>query len=200
MKKVICIVIILCIGILITGCRCSSSYDESNDTKQERSKVTVRNNTENSTTNSTANISKTDSELNKIELNNTILLKDGKIEFTMNGIGFQDEVNSTSDNMYAHYFVDEEGESYFVAQISIRNIGGNTVNYNDFKDIKVVFNDTYNYTMQQVDPASSVLSQFWQCEPLKTTDIYWVQSVPDEVKEMKPYITFKVGNKTYKYE
>lgn len=137
----------------------------------------------------------------KIELNNLLEMQNDveKIEYTLTDVVFQDEVYSNSDNMYATYFPDIEGESYVVAKISVRNIGSDLTGYWIFDDIQVTFNNEYNYGMQQLDLESSVMSQYWTCQPLKITDIYWVQSVPDEVKEMGCNITFTVGDASYKY-
>lgn len=82
---------------------------------------------------------------------------------------------------------------------SYQNIGGDSTSYSFFDDIEVTFDDKYNYRMQQLDLDSSVMSQYWSCQPLKTVDIYWVQSVPDEVKTMGCNISFKVGETLYKY-
>ena len=101
--------------------------------------------------------------------------------------------------MFARYFPDKDDESYIVAKITIKNIGGDSTSYSFFDDIEVTFDDKYNYRMQQLDLDSSVMSQYWSCQPLKTVDIYWVQSVPDEVKTMGCNISFKVGETLYKY-
>jgi len=63
----------------------------------------------------------------------------------------------------------------------------------------VSFGGKYNYRMQQLDLESSIMSQYWGCDPLKTVDVYFVQSVPDDVKSMGCNITFNVGNTLYKY-
>ena len=141
------------------------------------------------------------SKTEKINKNETVEMKseDFQIEFTLTDVVFKDDVYSRSDNSFARYYCDVEGESYIVAKINVKNVGGETIDYNIFDDMIVTFGDKYSYDMCQLDLESAVLSEYWSCQPLKTTEIYWLMSVPDEVKTMGCSISFKVGDVSYKY-
>lgn len=137
----------------------------------------------------------------KINKGETVTMVDGsyEIEYTLKDVVFEKEVHSKSDNQFAQYFPDIDDESYIVAKLEIKNVGGDSVGYNFFDDIQVTFDNKYNYHMQQLDLESSVMSQYWSCQPLKTVEVYWVQTVPDEVKDKGVNITFTVGDTSYKY-
>lgn len=135
---------------------------------------------------------------------NTFTLSDGtsELEITLNSVDFEQEIHSFSDNMFGSYFADEEGETYIVMKLNIKNIGGNNISQKVFEDynsnkreygkILLTFENKYNYQMQQLDTESSALSPYWNIEPLKSQAIYFFQSIPDEVIE-KPYvITFSL--------
>ncbi|WP_285816090.1 hypothetical protein [Thomasclavelia cocleata] len=137
---------------------------------------------------------------------NTFTLSDGtnELEITLNSIDFEQEVHSLSDNPFSSYFTDEEGETYIVMKLNIKNIGGNTISekvfdgYNsDIKEygkILLTFENKYNYQMQQLDTENPALSPFWNIEPLKSKVIYFFQSVPDEIIEKSYVITFSLVN------
>ncbi len=134
-----------------------------------------------------------------------LTITDGKneIELTWNTVSFDDEVYNTSDNQFKQYFPDQEGETYLVAKMNVKNTGGDTVSDSFFDDyyrnIEVVFDGKYKYSLQQLDTTSMVMSKFWSVQPLKNLDINFVQLIPDEIID-KPYeITFTVGETTYSY-
>jgi hypothetical protein len=134
----------------------------------------------------------------------TFTLSDGtnELEITFNGVDFEQEVHSTSDNMYQQYFADKEEESYIVMKLDIKNVGGNSISdkvftgYNsdkaEYGKILLTFDDKYNYQMQQLDTESMVMSKYWSIEPLKSQAIYFLQSVPDELVETPYTITFSL--------
>lgn len=130
-------------------------------------------------------------------------ISDGDNKFTLHldDVEFDDEIHSKSDNMYSQYYTDQDGETYVVAKMHIKNTGGDSLSYSVFEDynknITIQFNNEYNYYMQQIDPESTVLSQFWVIDPLKTAEVYFAQSVPDEVIKMPYVIQFEVGDTTY---
>lgn len=129
----------------------------------------------------------------------------GEAEVKINDVSFMDEVNSTSDNMFKQYFPNKDGEKYFVIKMTITNLGGDNLSHYDLEPISeqilnVEFDNKYNYHLQQLDSTSSVMSQYWSIQPLKSLDVYLLQSVPDEVTS-KPYTAyFSVGGNKYKIE
>lgn len=129
----------------------------------------------------------------------------GEAEVKINDVSFMDEINSTSDSIFKQYFANEDGEKYFVIKMSITNLGGDNLSDEDLepigeKTLNVEFDNKYNYHLQQLDSTSSILSEFWSIQPLKSLDVYLFQSVPDEVTS-KPYTAyFSVGGNKYKIE
>ena len=207
-KKIISFILvsIMCLCLVACGNNTSNSVeDNTGNVVEDNTSNIVKDNTSN-TQDDKGNVvqeevSKEPDSI-KVEMNNTVTLKkqDKEIEFTLTDVVFENEVYSNSDNMFASYFPDIEEESYIVAKITIKNIGGDSVDYNFFDDITVIFDNKFNYGMQQLDLESSVMSQYWSCQPLKSVDIYWVQSVPDEVKTMGCNISFMVEDILCKYQ
>ncbi|MCI8464393.1 MAG: hypothetical protein HFI63_00810 [Lachnospiraceae bacterium] len=60
--------------------------------------------------------------------------------------------------------------------------------------IKIDFNDKYNYSLTQLDTESLVMSQYWSLAPLKSQEVYFLQSVPDEVVSLPFVIEFTIGD------
>lgn len=198
-------IILGCAILCLTACSNNSQQsvaensidDNTTISNQENSVNDVDDNTSNNVQSETSK----ESEFIKVNKNSKLTMSDGtdEIEFTLTDVCFQNEVHSNSTNPFASYFPDKDGESYIVAKITIKNIGGNSTGYYFFDDIQVTFGGKYNYTLQELDLESSVMSKYWSCAPLKTVEIYWVQSVSDEVKSMGCNISFKVGDDLYKY-
>lgn len=205
MKKVLSIIILGCAVLCFTACNNNSPQSTVGNSVDDNSTNIIGDSSTNiiddNTSNSAQDETPKEPEFIKVNENSMLTMLNGKkeIEFTLTDVCFQSEVHSNSDNMFAEYFPDKDDESYIVAKITIKNIGGDSTSYSFFDDIEVTFDDKYNYRMQQLDLDSSVMSQYWSCQPLKTVDIYWVQSVPDEVKTMGCNISFKVGETLYKY-
>lgn len=202
MKKKLFIGIVTISMLVLYGCGNSST-----NTVADNSTNTVEDNTNNiadNTNNDTNNVEEAapeQQETTKISKGETVTMTNGtnEIEFTLTDVAFEKEVHSTSDNMYQQYFPDVDDESYICAKITLKNVGGDSVSDRFFDDIQVTFDNKFNYGMQQLDLASMVMSQYWSCDPLKSIDIYFLASVPDEVKDMGCNISFKVGDTTYKY-
>lgn len=186
--------------VSLFGCGSTKAVADNTNTVTDNTN-TVADNTESNSSNQVGDSQEKEPEAIKIEKNKTVSMTDGtkEIDFTLTDVVFEKEVHSTSDNMYQQYFPDIDDESYICAKITVKNTGGDTVDYNFFDDITVTFDNKYNYGMQQLDLASMVMSQYWSCQPLKSYDIYFLQSVPDDVKNMGCNITFKVGDTLYKY-
>ena len=146
-------------------------------------------------------------DLKEITIHNGdhLTISDGtdEIEVDWQTVEFEKEVYSNSDNKFAQYFPDKEDETYLVAKLKIKNIGGDNVDQSFFEDfdriIEVQFDGKYKYKMQQLDTTSAVMSQFWSIQPLKNQEVYFVQSIPDEIIDKEYVLTFTVGNSTYKY-
>ncbi len=134
----------------------------------------------------------------QVKKHTKIKMSDGEneIEFKLIDINFQNEVHSTSGSTY--YLSDVDGESYFVAKTTIKNIGGNKIYDSDFDDIEVTFGEKYNYHLSSCYLEDDVFG-FWGCDPLITKEIYLVKSVPDEVISMDYSISIKFGDTLYKY-
>ncbi|MCM1265425.1 MAG: hypothetical protein NC200_04425 [Candidatus Gastranaerophilales bacterium] len=133
------------------------------------------------------------------------------LEITVNSVDFEQEVHSLVEdtNMYSQYFPDKEEETYIVMRLNIKNNGGEQISYKifdgynselrEYNKITVIFDNKYNYNMQQLDTQSIVMGSNWHIQPLKEQEVYFVQSVPDEVVSMPFTITFKVGNSNTVY-
>ena len=147
----------------------------------------------------------TDTEMISIHNGDHLTISDGtdEIELDWQTVEFEKEVYSSSDNRFAQYFPDQEDETYLVAKMKIKNIGGDNVDQSFFEDyyrsIEVQFDGKYKYKMQQLDTTSAVMSQFWSIQPLKSLDVYFLQSIPDEIIDKVYELTFTVGNSTYRY-
>ena len=128
-----------------------------------------------------------------------------EIQLTLKSVDFQDEVKSFSDNMFASYFADVAGEKYIVVKTNIKNLGGNSIsnydieNYNE-STLYVTFDNKYNYALQQLDTTSCVMSEFWSLEPLKSQDVYFVNTVPDELSKKSYTVYFTLGDTDYYIE
>ena len=208
MKRKICSV--LCAMMVISLVGCGSSNKKAENTVVDSTKV-VEDNTkvvEDNTSTVEETEGKTVEEESvpeniKIGQGETVTIKNGtnEIELSIEEVTFENEVYSKSDNMFASYFPDKEEESYVVVKPVIKNVGGDTISDNFFDRGKIVitFGDKFNYPMQQLDLQSSVMSQYWSCAPLKTADVWFVQSVPDEVKTMNYVLTITVDGIVYEY-
>lgn len=131
-----------------------------------------------------------------------------EVELTIKSISFEQKVKSKSDNMFSYEFIDEPGEKYIVVKTIIKNLGGTAIseqiiqdNWTNITDpLEVVFDEKYTYPMQQVDITNMVLSGFYSIQPLKSLEVYFVVSVPDELTS-KPYkVFFSIGENSYYYE
>ena len=131
----------------------------------------------------------------------TLSIKDGdnEIEMLCKSVDFESEVYGSSTNMFASYFPDKEDETYVVMKTNIKNTGGNNVSYSIFDDIGIIFSEKYNYGLQQLDVPNSAMSKYWTIEPLKEQEVYFVQSIPDELTTAPFVITLKVNDDTYTY-
>lgn len=127
----------------------------------------------------------------------TMVNESEEIELTVKEISYESEIDSKSDNMFKEYFKDVDNETYLVLKTDIKNIGGNSVNYRFFDSTSVVYEDKYNYKLQPADIESTVLSSYWSVDPLKTTEVYFFQSVPDELKGKAFKATFSAGQNDY---
>ena len=129
----------------------------------------------------------------------------GEAKVKIKDVSFMEEVNSTSDNMFKQYFANQDGEKYFVIKMTITNLGGESLSDDDLEGVaeqtlSVEFDGKYNYHLQQLDSTSSVMSQYWSIQPLKSLDVYLLQSVPDEVTSKSYTAYFSVGGNKYKIE
>ena len=134
----------------------------------------------------------------------------GEIEIHWEKTEFMDDVMTTSyvpvGGVYAHK-KDIDGETYLCAMVKIKNTGGSSVDQyiispkgnQYYYDIKVIFDDKYTYSMEQVDITEHMLGDRWKLDPLKTIDIWFCASVPDEIISSPYTITFDIGDATYKY-
>ena len=202
MRKRLFIGIITISAIALYGCGNTSTNTVADNTTNTVADNTTNTVADSSGDNNVVADSKPEEQQSvKINKGETVTMTNGsyELEYTLKDVVFEKEVYSKSDNQFAEYFPDIDDESYIVAKLELKNVGGDTVSYNFFDDIQVTFDNKYNYRMQQLDLESSVMSQFWSCQPLKTVEVYWVQSVPDEVKDKGVNISFTVGDTLYKY-
>lgn len=131
--------------------------------------------------------------------------ENGEAEVVIKDVAFMDEVHSTSDNMFRNYYADVDGEKYFVIKLSIKNLGGKTMSDNDISGGEeqypyVKFDNKYEYGLSQLDSTSMVMSPYWSIQPLKSLDVYLLQSVPDEVTSNTYTAYFSIGGNQYKIE
>lgn len=225
MKRLLVLFLSVYLSSLLFACGNSKSKDEEiaslqaeiNELKNSISSTTGET-TDNTTEKKEASsdvVNKTDvvseSEEDKAEI---IPLKKGEMyslkkdkkeaELTIDSVTVKKQIDSKSDNMFAQYFPEQQGEKYLDVELTVKNIGGDSIGYSMFEDynnhIVVQFDGKYNYTMQQLDIFNSAFSKYWSLDPLKSYEVHWIALVPDEVTD-KPYeITFTVGDKTYSYK
>lgn len=211
MKKniLLCLLVIITLGLV--GCGGNSDSAEVEELEKQVKELQEQLDKQNNTSNQKE--TKGNNDKNSNSKNGVVEIKDGdvlvathetsEIEISWDTVEFQQEVYSKSDNMYASYFPDSENETYIVAKMNIKNLGGDIVSYSVFRDyerdIVVTFDNKYNYIMQQLDVTSSVMSEYWTLDPLKSQEVYFVQLIPDEVIN-KPYtISFTMDNTKYTY-
>lgn len=104
-----------------------------------------------------------------------------KIELTLNYKSLEDKVYGLKEQKYVEtYLSDIENETYLILSVTIKNVGSDSISESIFDNIILTVTDRYNYNMQQIDPNNSILSQFWVLEPLKTKEIWFIKSIPDE--------------------
>lgn len=143
-----------------------------------------------------------------VTLGNTFEASDGdeKVEITVNSVDFEEEVTSP----FTKYgFPNKDNEIYVVAKLTIKNIGYDRIQEKFFddvvvaddKEIKLVLDGKYNYKMLAVNSEDSIFSEYWSIDPLKSKEIYFIKTVPDELALKPLEISFSFGsNKTlYKY-
>ncbi len=130
----------------------------------------------------------------------TVSLTDdtNELSLTLSSVDFEQEVHSLVEdtNQFSRYYSDIPGETYIVMKLFIKNTGGNSISEDIFDQNKIslTYDNKYNYQMIQLDTQSIVMSQYWQIEPLKSQEIYFFQSIPDELVG-KPYtIDFSLPN------
>lgn len=194
MKKGISILLILVV-VLMTACVPKVNIPENSSVQSPSNSSTIYS--------SIQSIISTKPE-NKVVLllDNTIYnAANGKDEIEMTCIGAFTcgEVRSKSTNQFAEYFPDISDETYVYLKLKIKNIGGDTVSDMVFKDIKLVFDNKYNYHPQQLDINSDVMSQFWSLAPLKNQEVWFVASIPDEIVNESFLLSFNVGDTTFEF-
>ena len=123
-----------------------------------------------------------------------------EVEYSLYSVGFQEEVYSYSDNMFASYYSDAQGEQYLVVKANIKNLCGETISDSVIDEISVIFDDKYTYALQQLDTTSSVMSRFWAIEPLKSQEVFFLNTIPDELVNSHYKIYFKIGTTEYVIE
>ncbi len=119
-----------------------------------------------------------------------------EIEVTLNDIISSNLVTkSASDSGEAFLsFPDIPDESYICVVMTVKNVGANAVDYTIFKDINIICGGKYNYDMTQADVTYGAMDYYWQCDPLKSCDILFFRSVPDEALNMGCNISFYAGD------
>lgn len=122
-----------------------------------------------------------------------------EIKFTFNGVEYQDEVYTHSDNMFARYYSNQPDSQYLVVKLFVENRGGNNINYNNIEEPKLLVDNKYNYRLYQLDTTSSVCSSYWGLNPLKSQDVYLMYNVPNELLDKEFEISFTIGGIPYVY-
>ncbi len=122
-----------------------------------------------------------------------------EIQFTFNGATYQDEIYTHSTNMFAQYYKNQSDSQYLVIKLFIENLGGNSINYDEIIDPKLLVDNKYNYNLQQLDMNSSVCSQFWSLNPLESQDVYLFYSVPNKIIDKEFEVSFTIGGIPYVY-
>ena len=177
MKKALTLLILGCSILSFTACSNSSTQVGGGNSVNDNTQSSAQQNNGNIVTDDTENNiqeeSNNESASTKVSKNSTLTMSNGdrEIEYTLTDVCFMNEVHSNSDNMFASYFPDKDDESYVVAKITIKNVGSDSIGESFFDDIEITFDGKFKYRMQQLDLESSVMSQFWSCQPLKTVDI-----------------------------
>ncbi|MCH5332789.1 MAG: hypothetical protein J1D89_02425 [Agathobacter sp.] len=179
--------------------------------QQEQQQEKTPNRTEEKTTvdateDSTKEIEQAESIL-EINIGDTFTLSDGtnELEITLTSVDLQQEVHSLVEdtNMFSKYYADQDGETYVVMKLDIKNLGGANITddvfegYNSekraYNKILLTFDDKYNYRLVQLDTKSIVMSKYWNLAPLKSQAVYFLQSVPDEIIDKPFIITFSLA-------
>lgn len=231
-NKILCYLLLLV--LILTECSCSNNTNQTNEiiktyiinnkeVSEEEYNSIINNldkpSTEEIIENNSPTIPIKDTQLNKedniIEIypEEVYILSNekDKIELTLNYKSLQDEIYGLKEQKYVKtYLSDIENETYLILSVTIKNIGSDSISDSIFDDIILTVTDRYNYNMQQIDPNDSILSQFWVLEPLKTKEIWFIKSIPDEFVGKVPNdnymfrsfnldISLKNGNTIYRY-
>lgn len=122
-----------------------------------------------------------------------------EIKFSFNGVAYQDEIYTHSDNMFAQYYKNQPDTQYLVVKLLVENLGGNNISDDDIIEPKLLIDNKYNYNLQQLDMNSSVCSQYWSLNPLQSQDVYLIYNVPNEIINKEFEISFTVGDTPYIY-
>jgi hypothetical protein len=129
----------------------------------------------------------------------TVNYESTEIKFIFNGAVYQDEIYTHSDNMFASYYKNQPDTQYLVVKLFVQNLGGTSINYHEIVEPRLLVDNKYNYTLQQLDMESSVCSQYWSLNPLQSQDVYLFYSVPNEIINKEFEVSFKIGNTPYVY-
>lgn len=213
MKKGILTFLAVTVFLTTTACAASNSNSGSSGNSSNESSLQTSNNSstiKSSNESSTESISTSSSSVASEPKNKIIQLEkqgekhtvaDGKyeIEISFNGVDKSSEVRSKSTNMFSQYFVDQSDETYLYLSLDIKNIGGDSVSYRVFDDIKIIYDDKYKYYAQQLDTESPVMSQYWSISPLKSQEVWFVASIPDEIINKSFVFSFKMGKTTFEF-
>lgn len=130
---------------------------------------------------------------------------DGEAEIKLKDVSFKEEINSTSRNLFKQYIPDIKDEKFLVFETNIKNLSGNNIGDSDLVDENgkiayVIFDGKYEYRLRPIDSTSSILSEFWSIQPLKSLDIYSIASIPEELVSKPFEVYFPVNGIRYKYE
>lgn len=130
---------------------------------------------------------------------------DGEAEIKLKDVSFKEEINSTSRNLFKQYIPDIKDEKFLVFETNIKNLSGNNIGDSDLVDENgkiayVIFDGKYEYRLKPIDSTSSILSEFWSIQPLKSLDIYSIASIPEELVSKPFEVYFPVNGIRYKYE
>lgn len=163
--------------------------------------------TNNGTANSINNSSTNNKQPEKryLNLNETITEKDW--EFSIENVYFGQRINPpTQPAYYTYYQVKDTNNTYLCIILNAKNISNVGLSAEDVANVKVKYNNNYNYTSFSVSPDTNLgftYSNITEIKALTSSKVYYLVEMPNSVStetDTPIEIEITVNNNKYYYK
>ncbi|WP_340017697.1 bZIP transcription factor [Paenibacillus sp. FSL H3-0457] len=140
-----------------------------------------------------------------IKKNDTVTI-DGYAELSVSKQKFSKKIEpSKPGNFYTYYESKEEDSTYFALTVKAKNLYTTGIDADEIANVTLIYDNQYDYptfsTVEEKGGEDFTYSNITSVNPLKTTTLYYLAEIPNEVadsdKPLKALI--KVKDNTFEY-